>query len=186
MTKRDVKQGTQRESQLKANVSRSLGDGPRPPDLRHGGHDEGVGDDARGNGGDAVGQAGGVVPDGVVVRVVVAAAEGEVLDGDDADKRGGPVADEGDKVLEVDEEVALGADGDGNDDDGDDNGKGVAGDLDEAGDEGLEVERDGVHGSGRVAEEGEGEDHDDKFAETAGAVEHGGEDTADQGLVVGL
>lgn len=120
----------------------------------------------------------------MVVGGVVAAAEDEVLDGDDADEGGGPVADEGDEVLEVDEEVALGADGGGDDDDGHDDGEGVPRDLDQAGDEGLEVEGDGVHGASGVAEEGQGEDHDDELAEAAGGLEHRGEDTADEGLAI--
>lgn len=129
---------------------------------------------------------GGYVPDGVVVGFVAAATEDEVFDCDDADEGGGPVSDEGDKVLEVDEKVSLGSEGYRDHDDGYDDGEGVSGDLDQAWDERLEVECYGVHGSSRVAEEREGEDDNDEFSKAACARKHGCEDTADKRLTVGF
>ena len=45
--------------------------------------------------------------------------------------------------------------------------------------EDLEVERHRVRRGGDVAQEREGEEHDDELAEAAGGCEHGREDAAD-------
>ncbi|KAI6758814.1 hypothetical protein HG530_011054 [Fusarium avenaceum] len=79
-------------------------------------------------------------------------AEDEVFDGDDSDEGGRPVTDKGDKVLEVDEEIALGSEGGRDDDDGDDNGESVSRDLNKTRDKSLEVECDGVHCTACVAQ----------------------------------
>ena len=115
------------------------------------------------------------------------AAEDEMLRGDDAYKGGRPVSDEGDKVLQAEEEVLRdGAHGDGNHDSRDDDGEDVPWDLDEPGYQGLEVERDGIHGARRVAQQREGEHCDDELAKTTSGGEHGRKDAAHQGLVVRL
>ncbi|KAJ6443586.1 metaphase-anaphase transition protein (Mlo2) [Purpureocillium lavendulum] len=186
MTQRHIQQSRQHKGHLEANVASRLGNGPRPPHLVHARHDEAEAGDAGRDGGGAPGQARGVAPDGGVVREVPghAAAEGDVLGADNGDKGGGPVPDEGDKVLEVDEEVVDGGDGDGDDDGGDEDAEDVPRHAGEPGHERLEVERDGVKGAARVAEQRQRQHDDDKLAEAAGARQHARERAADEVLVV--
>lgn len=115
----------------------------------------------------------------MAVRVVAAPPKDDVLDDDDGDEGGGPVRDEGEEVLEVQEEVGGGADGDGDHDGGHDEGEDVARHAHELRHEDLEVERHRVRRGRDVAEEREREDDDDELAEAAGGREHGREDAAD-------
>lgn len=105
---------------------------------------------------------------------------------DDAEEDGRPVADKPDEVFEVVEEILRGFDGDWDDDHGDDNGVEVPRDAAQTGGKVLEIEGDGVDSAGAVAEECQGEDDDDEFAEAAGGAEHGCEDASNQGLLVAL
>lgn len=102
-----------------------------------------------------------------------------MLDDDDGDEGGGPIRDQGDEVLEVQEEVGRGPDGDGDHDGHHDEGEDIARHAHELRHEDLEVERYGVRSRRDVAEEREGEKDDGELPEAAGGREHGCEDAAD-------
>ena len=107
-----------------------------------------------------------------------------MFDQDHGDETAGPVGDDAEEVLEAVEKVVRGFDADGDDDgDGDDREE-DAGDVDQRRDEHLEVEGDGVHGRGDVADEREGEENGDEFPEAAGGREHGCDDAADRVLLI--
>lgn len=101
-----------------------------------------------------------------------------MLDEDDGDEGGGPIRDDGDEVLEVQEEVGGGPDGDGDHDGRHDEGEDVARDAHELGHEDLEVKGHRVRRRRDVAQERKGEEDDDELAEAAGGREHGGEHAA--------
>jgi len=116
----------------------------------------------------------------------ISLAEDEVLDGDDGDVGRGPVGNEVDEVLEALEEGFRRVHGHGDGHDGVHHGEGEARDPDEERDQQLEAERDGIHGGGKVADDGEREEDSDEFAETARWLEHCFEDAADDVLLVSL
>ncbi|KAI6755801.1 hypothetical protein HG531_004907 [Fusarium graminearum] len=101
-----------------------------------------------------------------------------MLDCDDSDKRGGPVSNQGDKVLEVDEEIALSSKSGWDNDDCDYHGEGVTRDLDKSGNESLEVERDGVHCTTSVTQQRKRQDHNHKFAKATCTREHSCKNTS--------
>lgn len=183
---RQVENSRDDKRHLEPNVPCRLRDGPRVPHLGHAGHDEREAEQARQQGGAASGEGAADVPGGVVVRVVAHAAEDDELDEEHGVEAAGPVADEGEEVLEALLPGVGGAHGAGDHD-----GEG-ADDEEEAmharepGEQHLQVQRDAVHGDGYVADDGQRQQHEHEAAEAARGREQLGHDAADaEGLVRG-
>lgn len=105
----------------------------------------------------------------MIVTVGTTATEHKVLCDDNSYKGGGPVANQSNKILEVEEEFVGSTNGCWNDNGGNNNGEDVAWNTNQPRHQGLEVECNGVHGATGVSEQRKGEDNDTELAEATSA-----------------
>lgn len=180
-----IQQRRGHKRELKPDIARRLSNRPRVPNLRHARNDQRKANDTRPYRRQPTRQLPPHVPDRVIIRREVHPPKHEQLNDKHRIEESSIIPDQCQEILQA-RLPLLGRldrkrDHDGRHGDREDEARHPG----EERDQHLQVERDRVHADGDVADDAEGEEHDDEPAEAAGGREHLVEDAADAGDGVG-